>query len=223
MGAVRLIFLGPPGTGKGTQAKRMSDRFGLSILASGDILRCEINRASPIGKAAARYVAKGELVPDDVITGVMLAGIDEKTSRTGFILDGFPRTVPQAESLDAGMAGRGLKVDAVIDFVLDDEAIIERIAGRRICSVCGTPYNTKFLPPKVDGICDVCGGALEQRVDDRAEVVGTRLKTYRDLTRPLVEYYKQRGLLRTVDASADAIEVEQQVAGIYQVAANGAA
>ena len=213
---LRLVFLGPPGTGKGTQARRLAETRRLVALSSGDVLRAEIERDSEIGRKAAGYVRSGTLVPDDVICEVMLAAIDRLEAGRGFILDGFPRTLPQAEALDAGLKQRSLGLDAVLLFELDDAAILERIVNRRICKNCGATYNMKFLPPRNEGVCDVCGGPLIQRVDDREEVVRTRLATYRSQTAPLIAYYEGRGLLRRIDASASPAEVE---AGIDRVLA----
>ena len=212
----RLIFLGPPGSGKGTQAVRMVERFGLVQMSSGDTLRGEIKVGSEVGKKAQEFVQAGTLVPDDVITGVMLAGIAKQPAETGIILDGFPRTVPQAESLSAGMEQAGIKIDAAIDFQLADEMIIERIVSRRVCSNCAATYNVRFFPPQQEGVCDKCGGEVIQRVDDREDVVKTRLETYRQQTAPLIEFYSSRGLLHSVDASQDAEVVEKQVAELIE-------
>ena len=221
MPASRLIFLGPPGSGKGTQAQRVGARFGLVPLSSGDVLRRERQAGSAIGRQAAQYMDAGTLVPDVVITGVILAAIDRLPAGGGFILDGFPRTVFQAEALDAGLRERKLAIDAVVDFRLDDEEIIRRIVGRRVCSACAATYNTSFLPPKVDGKCDKCGGALIQRKDDCREVVVTRLETYRAQTAPLIEYYSRRGRFFAVDSAAGADAVEAEVTRIVQAGSRG--
>ncbi|MFQ5804954.1 MAG: adenylate kinase [Phycisphaerae bacterium] len=212
----RLIFLGPPGTGKGTQASRMSARFGLVALSSGDTLRNEIKEGTEVGRKASRYVEAGTLVPDDVITDVMLSAISKLPPDTGFILDGFPRTVPQAEALAAGLGRADMTIDAAIDFQMDDRLIVERIVTRRVCSDCGATYNLRSLPPQVEGVCDKCGGEVAQRVDDREDVIKTRLKTHRSQTAPLIEFYWQRGLLRTVDASQQAQRVEVQVVRVIE-------
>ncbi len=212
----RLIFLGPPGTGKGTQATRMSERFGLAAMSSGDTLRSEIKQGTEVGQKAAQYVRAGTLVPDDVITGVMLAAINKLPPNKGFILDGFPRTVAQAEALAAGLGRADGRIDAAIDFQMDDRLIVERIVSRRVCSQCAATYNLRFLPPQVEGVCDKCGGEVVQRVDDREDVIKTRLETYRSQTAPLIEFYSQRGLLRTVDASLEAQAVERQVVRVIE-------
>jgi adenylate kinase len=218
MPAMHLIFLGPPGSGKGTQAQRLAKRHGLVPLSSGDVLRRERQEGSAIGKQAAEYMDAGTLVPDDVITGVMLAAIDRLPAGTGFILDGFPRTVPQAQTLDRGLDERGLKVDAVVDFKLDDEEIIRRIEGRRVCQSCAATYNISFLPSRVEGRCDACGGELIQRRDDRREVIMTRLVTYRAQTAPLIDHYARRGRFYSVDSAQGADAVEAAVARMIEAA-----
>jgi adenylate kinase len=216
MAATRLIFLGPPGSGKGTQAQRLAARAGLVQLSSGDVLRREVKAASPIGQKAARFMAAGTLVPDEVITGVMLSAIDQLESGSGFILDGFPRTVPQADALAAGLEQRRRPIQGVLDFQLDDAEIIRRIVSRRVCERCGATYNLSFMPPKAAGVCDQCGGNVVQRVDDREDVIATRLATYRAQTAPLIELYRRGGLLHSVDARVRADEVEWAVARIVR-------
>lgn len=212
----RFIFMGPPGSGKGTQASRVSERFHLLPMSSGDTLRAEIKAGSDVGKKAQEYVQGGTLVPDEVITGVMLSAIRKLSADQGFILDGFPRTVPQAEALERGLAEMKYKLDAVIDFQIQDALIIDRIVSRRVCGNCGATYNVRFFPPQNGNICDKCGGPVKQRVDDTEEVVRTRLETYRAQTAPLIDYYKRRGLLRTVDAAQDAEVVQKDVMGIIE-------
>lgn len=212
----RFIFMGPPGSGKGTQAGRMSASYQLLPMSSGDALRNEIKAGSEVGKQAQQYVQAGTLVPDEIITGVMLSAIAKISREQGFILDGFPRTVPQAESLARGLAEMQYNLNAVIDFQIPDELIIDRIVSRRVCGNCGATYNVRFFPPRESGVCDKCGGPVKQRVDDTEEVVKTRLETYRAQTAPLIRYYQQRGLLRTVDASLEAETVEKQVVEIIE-------
>jgi adenylate kinase len=214
MARKRLIFLGPPGSGKGTQAARMSQRFGLVAMSSGDTLRSEIKAHSAVGLKAREFVQAGTLVPDDVITGVMLAAIAKLPPDTGFILDGFPRTLPQAEALAKGLEDAQVGIDAAFDFQVSDSLIIERIVTRRVCNSCGATYNVRFFPPKENGVCDKCGGEVIQRVDDREDVIKTRLETYRTQTAPLIEFYSQRGLLRSVDAANEVVVVEEQVVGM---------
>ncbi len=208
--------MGPPGSGKGTQAASMRDRLGLVPLSSGDTLRAEIKAGSDIGRQAAQYVQAGTLVPDEIITGVMLAAVKRQPAGAGVILDGFPRTVGQAEALEQGLADAGRRVDAVIDFQIDDSLIVDRIVNRRVCKNCGATYNIRFCPPQTADVCDRCGGTLIQRVDDREDVIRTRLATYREQTAPLIEYYAARGLLHRVDAAREATAVESDVAGLIE-------
>ncbi len=214
--AARLVFLGPPGSGKGTQSRRMQELFGIPALSSGDTLRGEVARGSDVGRRARRYMESGGLVPDEVITQVMMAGIDALPSGSGFILDGFPRTAPQADALSSGLVGGRGELNAVIDFLLDDAEIVRRIVPRRVCEKCGQMYNVEFLPPRVADVCDRCGGKLIRRPDDREDVVRTRIATYRAQTAPLIAYYEQRGLLRKVSAAAGAGTVESAVSEIIQ-------
>ena len=216
MPCTRLIFLGPPGSGKGTQAARMSDRFGLVAMSSGDTLRNEIKLGSDVGRKALEFVLAGTLVPDGLVTDVMLSAIAKLLPGTGFILDGFPRTVAQAEALAGGLEAAAMKIDAAIDFQMGDGLIVERIVSRRVCSNCGATYNLVFFPPRNNGVCDRCGGEVIQRVDDHEDVIKTRVEAYRTQTAPLVEFYSRRGLLCTVDASQEAQAVERQVVGIIE-------
>lgn len=208
---MHLILLGPPGAGKGTQAQRIAAARRLVQLSSGDILRSEVRAGSEVGRRARSFMDQGTLVPDAIITEVMLAGIDRVPREPGFVLDGFPRTVAQAEALEAGLAARGMRIDAVLNFDMPDGDIVRRIVGRRTCSNCHATYNVEFLPPRSTDVCDVCGQRLTQRDDDREEVVVTRLRTYRAQTAPLVNYYQGKGLLRNVDASAAPETVEAAV------------
>lgn len=214
MAPPRLIFLGPPGTGKGTQAARMAARFDVVALSSGDALRAEIRNGTPLGQQVNEYVSSGALVPDELITSVILTAIGKFPADKGFILDGFPRTVPQAQALAAGLAERGTPLSGVLNFSLEPQKIIRRITNRRICSNCNATYNLLFLPPEREGVCDRCGGTLMQRVDDREDVVATRLAAYEELTVPLVEYYSTQGILHEIDADAPPDVVEQNVADV---------
>lgn len=189
----------------------MATTYGLKPLSSGDILRDEVRDGSEIGRKAKQFMDTGSLVPDDIITDVMLAGISRPPGGSGFILDGFPRTVGQAEALETGLRGTGIAIDAVLNFDMPDEHIVPRIVARRTCSNCHATYNTKFLPPRTDGVCDACGRELVQRADDREEVVVTRLKAYRAQTQPLIKYYDDKGLLHGIDASVPADQVEMTV------------
>lgn len=222
MAPKRLVFLGPPGTGKGTQAARLRELHGWHPLSSGDVMRAEIKAQSAIGKAAADYVKSGKLVPDGIITSVILAGLERLPHQDGWILDGFPRTVPQAEALETGLQDWKTPIDGVINFDLADRTIVERIISRRVCKVCGSTYNVRFQPPRQEGVCDRCGGEVTQRVDDREDVVATRLATYREQTAPLIAFYQQRGLLHTVSA-ADAVDQVAQAIAIVLASLGGAA
>ena len=203
-----LVFLGPPGAGKGTQAKRLAKDLGLVHISTGDILREAVKNQTPLGRKAKEYMDRGELVPDDLI----IALIEEvMPSEGGVIFDGFPRTIAQAEALDEMLNRKGLKLDAVILFDVPDEVVVERLSGRRVCPGCGAVYHMKFNPPKKDEICDRCGTELIQREDDREEVVRNRLEVYRKQTAPLVEYYKRKGILIRLDASKEIDEVYQEL------------
>ncbi|MBL8877893.1 MAG: adenylate kinase [Phycisphaerales bacterium] len=212
----RVIFLGPPGSGKGTQARKIAEKSSLLPISSGETLRREIREQSEVGRLAANFVESGLLVPDDIITGVMIAGIKKLPSGTGFILDGFPRTVPQADALQGGLAAMSMSIDAVVDFELDDAEIVKRIVNRRVCTKCEEPYNLESRPPKVAGVCDICGGALTQRVDDREDVIMTRLGAYRAQTAPLVAHFARQGLLCSVRANRPAHEVEADILAILE-------
>ena len=213
---MRIVLLGPPGAGKGTQARHLVARYGLSLIATGDIFRWNVAQGTDLGRRAKAFMDAGELVPDEVTIGMVMAAIDQ-TPR-GFILDGFPRNVPQAESLEGELAGRARPLFAVLAFILDEEEAVRRIAGRRTCARCQTPYNVFFNPPKTEGICDLCGGPLVQRTDEDEETVRRRLEVYRESTAPLLKFYSERGLLREVDALGTEEQVtERAVAALSDV------
>ncbi|MFO1154890.1 MAG: adenylate kinase [Rhodospirillales bacterium] len=197
---MNLVLLGPPGSGKGTQAKRLEDTFGLVQLSTGEMLRAEVGAGSEIGRTADAIMKAGGLVPDDVIVGIMDGRLDRSDCRKGFILDGFPRTVPQAEALDAMLTRKKIALDLVVTLDVDDEAMVERISGRFSCAKCGAGYHDSFQRPKVDGVCDACGGReFVRRKDDNAETVRQRLKAYHTQTQPIVAFYEAKGLVRHVD------------------------
>jgi len=209
---MNLILLGPPGAGKGTQAKRLEDRHGLVQLSTGDMLRAVVASGAPLGQQAKEIMAAGKLMPDELMIEMIADRISKPDCATGFILDGFPRTVPQAEALDRMLEEKGLKLDHVIEMKVDDAALVERITGRYTCAKCGRGYHDKFETPKVDGVCDVCGSTeFTRRADDNAETVTTRLAAYHKQTAPILPYYKERGVLETVDGMADIDVVTEQI------------
>ncbi len=209
---MNLILLGPPGAGKGTQASRLEEACGPVQLSTGDMLRAAVASGSEIGRTAKAIMEAGELVPDDVMVSMIEQRIDEPDCAGGFILDGFPRTVGQAEALDEMLARKARRLDAVIEMAVDDGILVERIAGRFSCARCGAGYHRRFQPPVREGICDRCGGTeFKQRPDDNAETVKTRLAAYHAQTAPLLPYYRERGVLRTVDGMAGIDEVTGQI------------
>jgi adenylate kinase len=209
---LNLILLGPPGAGKGTQAKKLTDERGLVQLSTGDMLRAEVASGSALGFEAKKIMDAGQLVSDAIVIGMIDKRTDQPDCARGFVLDGFPRTEPQAEALDAMLAKKGKKIDAVIELAVDEDALIERISGRFTCAKCGTGYHDTFARPKKDGICDKCGSTeFTRRADDNAETVKARLVAYRKQTAPILPYYKGKGLLHTVDGMADMSDVNEQI------------
>ncbi len=207
---MRVVLLGAPGAGKGTQCKRVVDKYGISHLSSGDILRQNRADGTELGKKAQSYMDSGGLVPDELIVEMMSDAI-KKEGTSGFVLDGFPRTVNQARELDEALVSDGQKIDIVLNLMIDDETIMDRMAGRKSCPKCGAVYHIKNLKPKVEGICDNDGAELIQRPDDNPEVVANRLKTYHEQTEPVVGYYKENNTVRDIDASKDADEASALV------------
>lgn len=192
---MKLIMLGAPGAGKGTQAEILSAKLGIPTISTGNILRAAIKEGTSVGLQAKSYMDAGKLVPDSVIIGIVAERLEKPDCAKGFILDGVPRTIPQAEALEKA----GITFDAVVSLEISDDEIVDRMGGRRVCASCGAPYHVKNLPPKVEGVCDACGGKLEARADDKPEVVRDRLKVYHKETAPLKDFYAERNLLKTVD------------------------
>ena len=203
---MKLVFLGPPGAGKGTQAKIVSERHKIPHISTGDIFRENMKKQTELGKKAAEYSNKGLLVPDEVTNGMVEKRLKESDCKNGFILDGYPRTIPQAEFLDSIM-----KIDKVINFELSDEEVVKRISGRRTCSKCGTAYHLLYMKPKKNSICDKCNSPLVQREDEKPEVVKKRLEVYKKQTSPLIDYYKKKKLLVDVDAYPSIGEVTEKI------------
>jgi adenylate kinase len=209
---VNIILLGPPGAGKGTQAKRLEERHGMVQLSTGDMLRAAVAAGTDVGRRAKAIMDAGKLVSDDVMVEMIRERIAQPDVAKGFILDGFPRTVPQAEALDRMLAEVGRKLDRVVLMEVDDAALIDRVSGRFSCKTCGAAYHERYNRPKREGVCDVCGGtAFQRRPDDNAETMKTRLAAYHSQTAPILPYYRQKGLLATVDGMAEIDAVTRQL------------
>ena len=198
---LRTILLGPPGAGKGTQAAKIVEKFNIPHISTGDIFRDNIKKGTDLGKKAQEYMNRGELVPDDLVIEIATTRLLEDDCKNGFLLDGFPRTVYQAEKLDEFLAAHGQKLDKVIDIEVEKDELITRLTGRRVCKKCGASYHVVNIPPTKDGICDICGGDLFQRDDDTVETVENRIEVYNKQTLPLVDYYKKAGVLFEIDGT----------------------
>ena len=209
--SLNLVLLGPPGAGKGTQAKRLSGEFSLSHLSSGAILRAERSAGTELGEQVREYMDSGKLVPDDIIIRVMVSRLGDEEVSKGYILDGFPRTVAQAKALDESLAEIAQQLDAVISLQADASVIVPRLTGRRSCPKCGAIYHLQTMPPKVDEMCDHCNVKLEHRSDDTEEVVKQRLQTYAELTEPLIAYYRQKGVLKEIDGNGTPEEITERM------------
>ena len=210
-GAARVVLLGPPGAGKGTQAKLLLEQYGACQISTGDILRKAVQDQTALGKEAGAYVKRGALVPDDLIVDLVAERLKEPDCERGFILDGFPRTIPQAESLDRILNKSGQSLNRVISVQVPKDVIIERLAGRRTCRNCGALVHVIFDPPKRSGVCDRCGGELYQREDDREATIAHRLEVYETQTAPLVDYYRRRGVLTEIDGVGNIEEIRRRI------------
>lgn len=211
---MKIIMLGAPGAGKGTQAKKIAEKYHIPHISTGDIFRANIKNGTELGKKAKTYMDQGLLVPDELTVDLVIDRVGQDDCKDGYILDGFPRTIPQAECLDAALEKRGEKVDYAIDVEVPDENIVTRMSGRRACVGCGATYHIKYNPTKVDGICDACGEKLILRDDDKPETVQKRLGVYHDQTQPLIDYYTKSGVLKEVDGTVDLEEVFQAIVKI---------
>lgn len=213
---MNILFMGPPGAGKGTQAERIVEEFGIPHISTGDAFRLAMKQGTALGLKAKEYVDQGLLVPDEITNGIVKERLEADDCKNGFLLDGFPRTLQQAEALDAMLAELGRKIDHVVNLKVDRSLLLARLTGRRISRTTGTTYHVIFNPPKVEGICDKDGGELYQRSDDTEEKVGTRLDEYTSKTAPLLDYYNAKGLLREVDGEKDIDVVTSDIASLLR-------
>ena len=211
---MKIIMLGAPGAGKGTQAKKIADKYQIPHVSTGDIFRFNIKEGTDLGKKAKEYMDQGMLVPDELTIGMLLDRISQADCENGYVLDGFPRTIPQAEKLDEALSEKGDQVDYAIDVDVPDENIIRRMGGRRACLNCGATYHIVYAPPKKDGVCDVCQSTLVLRDDDKPETVQKRLDVYHEQTQPLIAYYSEKGILKSVDGTQDMELVFSQIISV---------
>ncbi|MGZ4177045.1 MAG: adenylate kinase [Solirubrobacteraceae bacterium] len=211
---LNLILFGPPGAGKGTQAERLRKDFELPYIATGDMLRSNVKDQTALGKKAKEYMDAGDLVPDDLIVAMAADRLSQDDAQDGFILDGFPRTIDQADALDSQLSELGRRVTAALLIDVPDEELIRRLSGRRMCVKSGHNYHVEFDPPKHDGVCDQDGSRLVQREDDKPEVIENRLRVYHDKTKPLVDYYDERGLMRRIDGTRDPADVHGHIRAV---------
>ncbi len=213
---MKIIMLGAPGAGKGTQAEKIAEKYSIPHISTGDIFRKNIKEGTDLGKEAKQYMDEGKLVPDELTVRLLLDRVANDDCSKGYILDGFPRTIPQAEALDAELKRLGEDIDYAIDVEVPDENIINRMSGRRACPKCGATYHLKYIPPKKEGICDECQTELIIRDDDKPETVKNRLKVYHEQTQPLIEFYDKKKILRTVDGTVDAEDVFKAITDILK-------
>lgn len=213
---MKIIMLGAPGAGKGTQAKKIAGKYNIPHISTGDIFRANIKNGTELGKKAKTYMDQGLLVPDDLVVDLVVDRVNQEDCANGYVLDGFPRTIPQAEALTEALKKLGQKMDYAIDVDVPDENIVNRMSGRRACVGCGATYHMVYAPTKQEGICDTCGGELILRDDDKPETVQKRLNVYHEQTQPLIDYYTREGILRTVDGTIDIDEVFQQIVKLLE-------
>lgn len=213
---MKIIMLGAPGAGKGTQAQMIADQYKIPHISTGDIFRENVKNGTELGMEAKKYMDKGELVPDELTVRILLDRVAKDDCRNGYVLDGFPRTIPQAEVLDKEITEIGDKIDYAIDVDVPDENIIRRMSGRRACLSCGSTFHVEHIPPKQEGICDRCGKELVLRDDDREETVKNRLGVYHEQTQPLIEFYKKKNILKTVDGTQDMQDVFAAITAILE-------
>lgn len=211
---MKLIMLGAPGAGKGTQAKKIADKYSIPHISTGDIFRANIKNGTELGNKAKSYMDQGLLVPDELTCDLVVDRIAQDDCKNGYVLDGFPRTIPQAEALEAALAKMGAKIDHAINVEVPDESIISRMSGRRACLACGNTYHVKYNPPKTEDVCDVCGAGLVLRDDDKPETVKKRLDVYHEQTQPLIDFYDKDGVLVEVDGTQDLEDVFQAITKI---------
>lgn len=212
---MKIIMLGAPGAGKGTQAKRIAEKYGIPHISTGDIFRANIKEGTELGMKAKEFMDQGLLVPDEVTIGMLLDRIKKEDCVNGYVLDGFPRTIPQAESLTKALEEMGQKIDYAVDVDVPDENIVSRMSGRRACITCGATYHVQFAPPKSEGICDKCGAELVLRDDDKPETVQKRLAVYHEQTQPLIDYYRRAGVLVSVDGTQSMDQVFESIVKIF--------
>ena len=211
---MKIIMLGAPGAGKGTQAKMIADKYGVPHISTGDIFRANIKNGTELGMEAKKYMDQGLLVPDELTVRILLDRVAQDDCKNGYVLDGFPRTIPQAEVLDSELTKLGDHIDYAINVDVPDENIVERMTGRRACLTCGATYHIEHVPPKKEGICDVCGSELVLRDDDKPETVKNRLNVYHEQTQPLIDFYTEKGVLKTVDGTVPMEEVFAAITAI---------